>query len=88
MYFQHDRLVIPKDDDLRLRILRLAHDSPNAGHPGKTKQYEIVRRSYWWPGLLQTVKRYVRNCQGCSRAKISQEQYHGTLKPLKVPDRR
>ncbi len=88
IYFHGDRMLVPDNDDLRLRILRLAHDSPNAGHPGKTKQYGLVSRAYWWPGLRNDVRRYVRNCHGCARSKGSQDKKHGLLKPLSVPDRR
>lgn len=88
IYFQGTRMLIPHNDDLRLRILRLAHDSPNAGHPGRAKQYDIIRRAYWWPRLLKNIKRFVRNCHGCARSKISQDKYHGLLKPLEIPNRR
>ena len=88
IYFHSDRMLVPDNDDLRLRILRLAHDSPNAGHPEMTKQYELVSRAYWWPGLRNDVRRYVRNCHDCSRFKVSQDKKHGLLKPLSVPDRR
>ena len=46
IYFQKDRLVIPDDDEIRLRILQLAHDSLNAGHPEKTKQFDIIKHAY------------------------------------------
>ena len=79
VYFQQDRLVVPKDDDLRLRILRLAHDSPNAGHPGKTKQFEIIRRSYWRPGLVVSgILRW--NCDDQERARIG-KKLSGAITP-------
>ena len=47
IYFQKNRLVIPDDDEIRLKILQLIHDSFNAKHPEKTKQFDIIKRAYW-----------------------------------------
>ncbi|KAG8474512.1 hypothetical protein CXB51_031385 [Gossypium anomalum] len=45
------RMCIPKDDDLRQSILREAHSSLYAMHPGRNKMYQNLRELYWWPGL-------------------------------------
>ena len=37
------RLVVPKDMELRNLILREAHDSPLSIHPGATKMYQDLR---------------------------------------------
>ena len=81
-------MLVFDNNDLRLRILRLAHDSLNANHSGKIKQYELVFRTYWWPELRNDVRRYVRNCHDCSRSKVSQDKKHELFKSLFVPDRR
>jgi hypothetical protein len=41
------RRLVPKNDELRLRLISLAHDSPLAGHPGHAKCYEILCRNYY-----------------------------------------
>ena len=38
------RLVVPKDMELRDLILREAHDSPLSIHPGATKMYQDLRQ--------------------------------------------
>jgi len=86
--YYRDRLLVPEDEKLRLRLLQLSHDTPIAGHPGRAKTYEILSRHYYWPGMIKTVARFVRNCHLCSRVKISREKYQGALKPLDVPNRR
>jgi hypothetical protein len=86
LYFR-DRIYIP-DNTLRSLLLQTAHDQPAAGHPGRTKMYDLISRDYWWPSLNYDVKRFVRNCHGCRRNKSSQLRYQGALKPLPLPARR
>jgi hypothetical protein len=83
-----DRLVVPDNDELKIKILRAAHDSPSGGHPGRGKTLEIVQREYYWPRMFDTIRRYVGCCHTCRRSKASREKYHGLLKPLPVPQRR
>ena len=37
-----ERLYIPDHDELKAEILRLCHDSPTAGHSGRSKTYELL----------------------------------------------
>src|SRR3981189_3149820 len=46
------KIYVPKDLDLRLRIVKQHHDSLIAGHPGRWKTLELVSRSYWWPQIV------------------------------------
>ena len=80
------RLYIPNSDELRLHILRQAHNAPAAGHPVRAKTLELIGRDYFWPGMRKDVDRYVRNCHPCRRAKASRQSPFGTLKPNPVPD--
>lgn len=82
------RLYVPNDDMLHLRLLQLCHDNAAAGHPGKAKTHELLARSYFWPGLHRTIRRYIRNCAVCSRMKTSHLPYQGLLQPLETPTRR
>jgi len=86
--YYRDRLLILEDEKLRLRLLQLSHDTPIASHSGRAKIYEILSRHYYWPGMIKTVARFVRNCHLCSRVKISREKYQEALKPLDVLNRR
>ena len=72
---------------LRLRYIQKFHDDPAARHLGKTKTYEILKY-YYWPRIINDVKRFVKNCYGCRKSKTSKNKYHGALKPLPVPDKR
>ena len=87
LYFR-DRRYVPDSDALKARLIRECHDTPAAGHPGRGKTYQLVSRVFWWPNMFRTVKRYVRNCHSCFRAKSQPHAYQGWLKPLPVPERR
>ena len=87
LYFR-DGKYVPKSDRLRLRLIQHAHDSVAGGHPGRSKCYELMSRSYWWPNMHQTVKRFIRNCHTCKRSKPSRQRYQGWLRPLSPPERR
>ena len=86
--FFRDRLFVFDVGQLELRLIKKSHDDSAAGHPGKAKTYEILSRYYYWPGIIDDVKRFVRNCYGCRKNKNSPDKYHGALKPLPVPNKR
>ena len=63
------RLYVPNDRDLKLALLRDAHDAPIAGHPGTDRTFASLRRFYFWPNMLQEVIDYVRSCRSCQLVK-------------------
>ncbi|KAA3465758.1 DNA/RNA polymerases superfamily protein [Gossypium australe] len=50
------KVCMPKDPELRRRILNEAHGSAYAMHPGGSKMFRDLKDQFWWPGLLQPVK--------------------------------
>lgn len=71
-------------------MLKLSEDITTlllGGHYGKTKTYHTIRESYYWPSLLEDVKRYIRNCHTCRRSKAFRNAYSGGLQQLPVPQR-
>ena len=81
-------MFVPDVGQLRFRFIQKSYDDPAAGHPGKTKTHEILSRYYYWPGIIDDVKRFVKNCYGCRRSKTFRNKYHGALTLLPVPDKR
>lgn len=81
------RLVVPTDNSLKVELLREAHDKPASGHPGERRTWDLLRQRYYWKAMKKEVQQYVRNCHSCKRAKHSNYQYHGLLKPLPIPHR-
>jgi hypothetical protein len=43
-----DRLVVPKNPELRKKILDEAHLSKFSMHPDNNKMYHDLRSLYWW----------------------------------------
>jgi hypothetical protein len=79
------KVYVPKDQDLRLELLKLHHDTLLAGHPGWWKTLELLACNYWWPGMTIDVKKYVQGCNTCQRNKSSNIAPYGLLQPNKVP---
>jgi hypothetical protein len=82
-----DRLVIPKDAEVRELLYHLAHDS--LGHFGFTKSYEALRNSFYWPNMRRDLEEaYIPSCVQCQRNKSRTKKPVGPLHPLPVPDGR
>lgn len=86
-----DKIVIPQCDEdksLPTDIIQSHHDPPAEGHLGAASTYSSVARNFFWHGLLQQVRKFIRNCHTCSRIKYSREKTQGLLRPLPVATKR
>jgi len=63
------RIYIPKNEIIRRDIIKIHHDTPAAGHPGRHKTLELVSRNYWWPNMAQFIDQYIEACDNCLRLK-------------------
>lgn len=57
------KVYVPKDPELRHRVVALHHDTLPTGHPGRWKTYELLSCTYWWPGMSVFVEKYVTGCE-------------------------
>jgi len=55
------------------------------GHPGEWKILELITREYWWPGITEFVKEYIKGCATCQTTKI-RPPVKVPLKPNEVPN--
>lgn len=78
-----ERLCIPRGK-LRFDVLRMCHDSPSSGHPGRDRTYSRISREFYWPRLGRDVARYVKSCQVCQHNKGDRPR-ESPLQPLPVP---
>ena len=67
---QSDIKQIIMPESLRPRILKLAHYSRLVGHPGQTRMYQHVRRTYYWPHTAADIYATVRNCSTCAKNRL------------------
>jgi hypothetical protein len=86
LWFKGSALAVPEGDGLRETLIQQCHNSPYAGHFGKTKTLHLVQRSYWWPKMADHVNAHVNACDLCNRNKSEQLLPKGLLQPLHVPD--
>jgi len=65
LILKEEKVYVPKDEVLRVEIIRLHHDMPMGGHKGQWKMAELVTRNFWWPGVTREVKQYVEGYNVC-----------------------
>ena len=71
LLFYQGCCYIPDDKDLWLKIVQQHHDLATMSQLGHLKTLELIRRSYWWPGLSVFVKNLVAGCAVCQQMKIN-----------------
>ena len=65
---------------LRSRILLLAHYPRLVGHPGGTRMYQTLRRTFYWPSMALDVFNTVRQCSACAKERLSLRKHSKFLK--------
>jgi hypothetical protein len=60
-----DRLVVPKDLELRNQIISEAHSSKLSIHLGSSKMYHDLKPHYWWTKMRKEIAAYVARCDTC-----------------------
>src|ERR1044072_6759435 len=84
--FFENRLVVPKNKNLRQLILKEAHDTSLSIHPGSTKMYEDLRQRFWWTRMKREIAQFIAECDVCRRVKAEHQRPAGTLQPLSIPE--
>ncbi|WVZ83029.1 hypothetical protein U9M48_030216 [Paspalum notatum var. saurae] len=80
-----NRLVVPKDMELRKKILEEAHESVLAMHLGSNKMYQDLKQRFWWTRMKREIAKYVSECHVCKRVKADHLKPAGMLHPLNIP---
>ena len=47
---------------------------------------ELIKKSYWWPGIKRDIKKYVQRCMKCQQNKVYYIKKAEELHPLEIPD--
>ncbi|WVZ96240.1 hypothetical protein U9M48_041905, partial [Paspalum notatum var. saurae] len=80
-----NRLVVPKDMELRKKILDEAHTSILTMHPGSNKMYQDLKQKFWWTRMKREIAKYVLECHVCKQVKADHLKPAGMLQPLNIP---
>jgi RNase H-like domain found in reverse transcriptase/Integrase zinc binding domain len=78
--FYKNRAYIPPAQ--RPHLLRKHHDHPSAGHPGRFKTEELVKREAWWPSMGTYIWNYVDGCATCQQMKVDTHPVTPPLHPI------
>ena len=87
LYYQatgtEQRIVVPTNK--QQRILEEHHDVPTVGHLGVERILEMIQRVYWWKGIRQSVKEYIRTCPKCQMFKSENQAPKGLRQAIPIP---
>ncbi|WVZ63932.1 hypothetical protein U9M48_013522 [Paspalum notatum var. saurae] len=79
-----NRLAVPKDMELRKKILNEAYTSMFTMHPGSNKMYQDLKQKFWWTRMKREIAKYVSECDVCQKVKADHLKPAGMLQPLAV----
>ncbi|KAE8224305.1 hypothetical protein CF326_g8057, partial [Tilletia indica] len=85
LLLQKGLIYVPDAEDLKVTLLRQAHDGLLGGHQGQARTFEVLSRNYTWPHMRMFVNDYVKTCDTCQRTKGTHHHQHGLLSSLPVP---
>jgi hypothetical protein len=57
--------MVPKDFELRRKIMDEAHWSRYTIHLGTNKMYQDLRKDFWWTRMKREIAKYVSECDTC-----------------------
>ena len=61
----HRQICVP--EGLRQEVMRVAHDTPMAGHLAAQRTRERLWNHFYWPGMCGDIRRYCQSCDRCQR---------------------
>jgi len=69
-------ILYRKTDEKTLRVLKedeidtvmfMTHNHPTGGHFGKDTVYNKISTRFWWKGMYNDIREYVKTCDSCQR---------------------
>jgi hypothetical protein len=81
----NNRIVVPKNDEVRQQILDEAHLSGYSIHLGRTKMYHGLKQHYLWTKMKIEITRYVARCNTCRCVEAIHMKTAGPLQSLPIP---
>nr|KYP71657.1 Retrotransposable element Tf2 [Cajanus cajan] len=68
------RICLPQDAELRRAVLEEGHKSKLSIHPGMTKMYQDLKKTFWWSGMKKEIAEYVATCLTCQKTKVEHQK--------------
>jgi hypothetical protein len=80
-----EKLVVPRKEALKKKVLDKAQTPRYSIHLGSTKMYHDLRQQFWWTRIKHEAVRYVSECDTCQKVKADYIKPGGLLQPLSIP---
>jgi transposase InsO family protein len=81
------RMYILSRENLRWNLISLHHDDPLAGHFGRNRTEQLLKRKFHWTNLQRDVAEYVKECPICQEVAAPRHRLYGNLQSLPIPSR-
>ena len=80
-------LVLVAPSSIRYEIFESLHNDRMAGHFGRDRTLEMIKRRFYWPNISDTVQRWCASCDMCEKCKPGPGVGKSPLKQIKVSRR-
>ena len=81
--FRPEGLIeVPNVPKFRTMLLSENHDQPLAGHFGRDRTLDLLRRKWFWKGMAKDVEAYVQSCDKCNKTKSGGKRVLPPLQPI------
>ena len=80
-----NRLVIPPDNQIKRKVLRVWHNHIGGGHWGRDETARQIRHHYFWPRARPWIEQYVKGCAVCQQNKNLTHKARTPLYKITVP---
>jgi len=85
--YMKGRIYVLNNKKIKEEILKENHNSADVEYPEQHRMLELIKRTYWWPGLKEDVKKYIQGCFKCQQNKVQHQRKAGELHSLEIPKR-
>ena len=69
-----NRIVVPKNEELKIDILEETHRSRYIVHPGSRKMYQDFNSLYWWNNMKSKIAQFIQKCLICQQLKVEHQK--------------
>jgi hypothetical protein len=84
LLFFKERIYVAPESTLQQDIIAQFHDS---SHEGFLKTFHRIRANFYWQGMRDSIKTFIRECSVCQQHKVEQLSPIGLLQPLPIPNK-
>jgi len=57
--YMEGRVYVPNNRKIKEEILKENHNLADMKYLGQHRMLELIKRTYWWPGLKEDIKKYI-----------------------------